>query len=645
MPNGDQIEVLNPQGQRGNIPPEDVTAALAQGYKLNKHVVMYSPDGQRGLVPKDQLREAMKAGYQTTPKTQFEQAHPPSSTTSKVVREGTLGLLSGASGMPETEHPVRDMLRGGPPSKWQMLDPTGGAITTSVGAARRAYGAGKEAVHGAFHGDPEEMAHGAGSLVGQATQFAGAKEAPEATIENPMERLRGRNVRIGTEKVGAALKVPTSEEAIAASQGGKARSLGLDEARGLSIARDDLAKMEREHPVTAKSADGMYARAKNTFDYARDLWQQSHKQQIARHAMMPMDPKSLLDAGQKVLTPEAVENNPQEARAAQRWLQGIAKNRTLASMDELLRYINDDIDKPGAVDKYGNLGLQTKVAVAKHIRADIDNGLEAAGEVGVRDTNKRYAALQTVGARMIKEAIAEDVKGAREGKFPPWLHAYTFLHPSLESILTVGAGVNPARLFRPSPSKLLAKGMTRLAKSDLEPPPVRTPAYVGKSPIGLLPPVGGTHTPMDAQAPGGPPPAKAPARPMPESASQTFPLARRPTHGFDPQAPGGPRTQVPPIEVRAVPETMALARRPGSTPVSHLPTSGRTMLGDPTSGAALPSRVAEIPGPPREVESHMAGLLRTGTISRGEIMRMQRIGVLPSGSATRIFKLAGEKAP
>jgi len=470
----------------------------------------------------------------------------------------------------------------------------------------------------------------------------GMKDVPKELSERVIEP---RNVRIGTEKVGAALKVPTSEEAIAASQGSKARTLGLDEARDLSIARDDLAEIERTRPVTTKGANGMYARAKNTFDYARDLWQQSHKKQIGRHAMMPMDPKSLIDVGEKVLTPEAVENNPTEARAARRWLQGIAKKRTMASMDELLRYINDDIDRPDAFDKYGNLGLQTKVAVAKQIREDIDNGLEAAGEIGVRDTNKRYAALQTVGARMIKEAIAEDVKGAREGKFPPWLHAYTFLHPSLESILSVGAGINPARMFHPSSSKMLAKGMTRLAKSDLAPPKIKTPAYVGKSPIALLPAPGETHTPMEAQAPGGPPPFKAPARPMPESASQTFPLARRPTHGFDPQAPGGPSTKVPPIEARAVPQTTALARRPGSTPVSHLPSSGRTMLGDPTTGAALPSRVAEVPGPPREVESHMAGLLRGGTISRGEIMRMQRIGVLPKGSAGRIFKLAGEKAP
>lgn len=67
-----QIEVLNPQGQAGNIPLEQMDDALSQGYKLSKHILMYDPQGRRGLVPKEQGADAMKAGYRTTPETGFE---------------------------------------------------------------------------------------------------------------------------------------------------------------------------------------------------------------------------------------------------------------------------------------------------------------------------------------------------------------------------------------------------------------------------------------------------------------------------------------------------------------------------------------------------------------------------------------------
>ena len=66
------IEVLNPQGQRGTIPSEQVGDALKNGYKLTKHTLMYDSSGTPGLVPNEQLRDAIKAGYQTTPETQFE---------------------------------------------------------------------------------------------------------------------------------------------------------------------------------------------------------------------------------------------------------------------------------------------------------------------------------------------------------------------------------------------------------------------------------------------------------------------------------------------------------------------------------------------------------------------------------------------
>jgi hypothetical protein len=115
---------------------------------------------------------------------QYPDALPtPPSTGATVAREGALGLLSGASGLPETEHPVRDAVKGltRPPSPTEMFDPTGGALSTVIGMGKNVYRAGKEIYQGAKKGDPGQTAHGVGSLAGQAGQFAlGAKGGPEA---------------------------------------------------------------------------------------------------------------------------------------------------------------------------------------------------------------------------------------------------------------------------------------------------------------------------------------------------------------------------------------------------------------------------------------------------------------------------------
>src|SRR6266403_2786525 len=72
MANDNQIEVLNPQGQRGTIPPEQVDTALGQGYKLTKHTVMYDSNGTKGLVPNEQRVSATQAGYTDQPATSLE---------------------------------------------------------------------------------------------------------------------------------------------------------------------------------------------------------------------------------------------------------------------------------------------------------------------------------------------------------------------------------------------------------------------------------------------------------------------------------------------------------------------------------------------------------------------------------------------
>jgi len=513
--------------------------------------------------------------------------------------------------------------------------------TEAVGLPTGAEGEEEAAARGDAAG---VLGHAAVPAALAAGGYAAGEVARNPAVRERMPWSETSRIRTGTEKVGGALKVPTSEEAVAAASG-KSLNLGMDEARDLATARDDLAKIERENPVKVKGAAGTFARAKNVFDYSTRLWKEAHEAPIKRHQWMSMDKdtlgydggESLVNAGNAVLTPEALEADPAGGRAAQRWLKGISRPRTLASEDQLLREINNDVQSPKAEERYGNLMLRAKSAVARQIRTDIDTGLERAGEKGIRDTNRRWAALQTVGSRMIKEGLAEAQKAGRAGPVPDWLHSYVFLHPSLEGIYgSVGAGVNAYRMFQTAPSKMLARGMTMLAGTSLEPPPTFTPEYVGKQPAGLLPAPGETYTDVGKQAPGGPA-MKPPPRVGYETPSQTFPLARRVDLGK--QAPGGPRTELPPRPGYAAANPAdrgeALARIPGReyrSPTEPIRT--------PPAGYSTGSTPDVTSAPVPEVEAHMASLLRAGRISRGEIMRMVRIGVLGQGAATRIFKAA-----
>lgn len=67
------LTVFAPDGTQGNIPAENVQAAVAAGGKVGVHI--FDPDGNEGFVPHDQLPAAIKAGATFVPK-QAPNANP-----------------------------------------------------------------------------------------------------------------------------------------------------------------------------------------------------------------------------------------------------------------------------------------------------------------------------------------------------------------------------------------------------------------------------------------------------------------------------------------------------------------------------------------------------------------------------------------
>jgi hypothetical protein len=631
----------------------------------NKVLLQIDPD-YKGLPAAEQAKALKFIHYGPDPAT-------PSKTKSAAT-SGALGFASGISGLPESTTPIADTVKSmtQKPSTLRLLDPTGGAISGVIDMGRRAYGAGKEVVQGIERKDPDEIAHGAGSVLGQGAQLLIGRKAPEAegsglpARSKILEKVPGTEAyrtRVGTKEIGEALKIPSSPEAVSLAKA-KGQATGMDLSRDLDLVKNDLAEIERRTPVNIKGPDGSFQRAQNTFDYARDLWERGHKEPIARHESMVLDKQhgmpynlqdELMKAGNEILSPEAKEADQAGGRAAERWLQGMNKPRTLLSADKLLRELNSDLASPAAEDRYGNLMLRVKGAVAMKIRESIETGLEAAGEQGVRSVNMRYTALQNVATQMAEQAAGEWVKAGRAGPFPPWMRTYMFMHPSLQGITgSLGAGVSGYHMFETKPSTVLARGLKTLAKTSAKPEPIKAPDYVGQKPAGLLPRPGQTSADRGANMP---PPGglrgatrgltEVGPRPKPPTTSRaliTEPpprregLARIPGRNYDPtlgtKAPGGPKTGLPPRPTPMREHSTDLARIPGRS-YSNAPSAAVRI---PPSGYSDPS-VKGSPTP--EVESHVAGLVRAGKLSRGEVMRMVRKGVLGQGAAARIFRAAG----
>lgn len=86
------LTVFAPDGTQGNIPAENVQAAVAAGGKVGVHI--FDPDGNEGFVPHDQLPAAIKAGATFVPKQapNANQGEPQGGVIDSAIRFGS-GLL------------------------------------------------------------------------------------------------------------------------------------------------------------------------------------------------------------------------------------------------------------------------------------------------------------------------------------------------------------------------------------------------------------------------------------------------------------------------------------------------------------------------------------------------------------------------
>jgi hypothetical protein len=346
--------------------------------------------------------------------------------------------------------------------------------------------------------DPRSIAAGVGSLIGTKAQLGAAETSGEMTGETAKgaakvkyavrQAMEPRRIRTGPENILRALDTPPGKGGVRAAK----------MARDVDIAKADIAELHRTKPIKARGSEAFGKMAENIREYRWKLWKEAHEPLIERHARVPIDHVKLLESGLAEVTQEAADEAPAEADAALKWLIGsIDKPRTLASADKLLREINNNL-KGKNIERYGPLQVRVRHAVASALREEIDRVLEQAGEKGVRDVNRRFGALRNIEERLAERGIQEWRKESKKGPIPDWAHLYLFSHPGLGVPMSVGAAIRVGSMLKPSPARLLKKGIRQLGKTSLSPEMPSMPEGRGRPPVGSLP------------APATPPPAPGP---------------------------------------------------------------------------------------------------------------------------------------
>lgn len=512
----DQVMFSSPTtGAVQTVEPEHWNEALDSGYKPTTHTVMYSPTGDRGMVHNSQLHDYVKQGYQTTKQTDFEKERSGENQPGFIRSSlNTVGRqIKGAA--EESIAPYTKGYHAYEAAKGQGMGtgmsvaagaarglaaamPGGDPIDMATNAAKapdefkerqQKYGTGYAAaapVGAAVSGvDLPQMEHQAdiGNKSGvlaeaavPAAEVAGG-EALHIGAEKTAPYRNQRRMTKGTDKVTAALDTP-------AGKGGE-KAAKIDKA--LNDTKADLADLEREQPAAGKGADAFKSLDDKIEDRRQAVWDEGHKPAVKRHKDAPVNMQKVIAEGKRSITAEAAEAAPDEAAAANKFLDGLNKERTVESTDKLIREINDDLKGQNAATRYGRLQIRTRQAVIKSLRNELDTSLENMGERGLKDVNRRWGALGEVQDRVRERAVQLFRQESKAGPIPDWVHLYSFMHPS-GVIPAIGAGVRISSMFKPNPGRQLNKGLKLLGSTDLTAPyQAPTPLGWGTPPIGLLP--------------------------------------------------------------------------------------------------------------------------------------------------------------
>jgi len=446
----------------------------------------------------------------------------------------------------------------------------------------------------------------------------------------PLEAIQGGPVEAGTENIFRA-----------AQPGAGAKAFDLRD--NIEVAKGDLAEIYRKSPL---ERSGGIRRTdfrvrdfvKNADDYLSNLWNTGVKPQVRRWSsdvvsLQPMK-QSMLEVASDPLNLEKV---PSASRSIQREVSRIPDEETLGQLMDRRQKVNAflrDYEKKSAQDQAAVGLTKPQVDALKAQDRTIDNiitsHLQERGEPGIQELSRRYGAISN-----IRDAMRNQMNSAEAYRLFDEVRAYAnpLNWPTLHERI-------PLSFARPG--QQLEKGLERISRAGVQPPPGPGPRFAPTAPSALARIPGRSYdVGLGQQAPGGPNTALPPR--IGYESFQTGPLVARPRPPVDlgAQAPGGPITALPPRAGYASPTEAAgesLARVPGRT----YQEAGAAGIRTPPPGYSTPG-VVEGTG----IERQLAAQLKRGDVSQQDIMEMAKRGEIAYDAPRRIFRAAqrGVKAP
>lgn len=453
--------------------------------------------------------------------TKFEQERE-EGTLKKAGRGLVLGAASGA-GIPESQHPVRDLAGGiyttlasPPTTPLEQLLPPGVLQGKRVGemllrAPGALYTGAKEGAgdiyQGVSTGDWERAGHGAGQF---ATSAIGAME-----LGRPLAKGAGKMAKAATNAMktkaakseflaphvppgltpGAEANLATpiarrGTQGVFSAASPAPANVGFREA--VSYAAPDLAQIERMTPL--QKSGGLVRPdyrprefVTNTDRYMRDLWQNVREPQIERNAQVQVDLRPLKQDMLNSITQMDVESHPAAVREIHRRVAAMPDYEPLRDLDLRRKTLRAELDTfESKSPSKQSVIVQTRPAIEatkaqyKAVLNKIEDTLHQRGEAGVREFGRRYGALHEV-----RDALAEQMNTAESANVLHQLHRLLFFRGPERFATDI--------IANPSAGRKLQGGLRKLAKSELQPPPVKPPNPPRIA--GLLPPPGGTSEP------------------------------------------------------------------------------------------------------------------------------------------------------
>lgn len=438
----------------------------------------------------------------------------PPSKAAGIAREGALGLSSGITGMPESEHPIKDFFSSLADQGKDMyqhpirtaasfFDPTL-AVRTIGAPIAHAIGEIAPAVMypGYLQKHPEEVAHGVGSAIGQVLQMRGIPELADSRIargaskrvfgsETPIrDRLNTPPVAPGlSDEAVKNLKQPVARRGVEkVFQAAEPAGGNIDFREKLAIAAPDIADIERSAPLENSRKSGGLINpdfrirefVTNAYKKLDDIWNEQRRPQIDRH-------RDEAVMGRSELVPNA---EPGEIdKIAKKLNIDLPQQITLGDADDILKQVNAQLrgiegkDPQSHAKALAVSPILDRLNTMKGILHDrIGKLLEARGEPGIKDFNMRYGALSEV-ADQFRDRM-NPAEAARA------------LNDVRANIRDKGIGLLQRLHIEPSPGRRLEKGLKALGQSDLTAPPnpQPPPVFSGPGTVGGHPRI----TPFDA---------------------------------------------------------------------------------------------------------------------------------------------------